>query len=318
MMVLAFSVFLPDTGGAIAARWLCCSTACCGAILIAISVMGSAACSIGSSRIAHPNARRHSRSTGAFAEIFDAFRGTGLRHLRAGSLAAYVGQGMTFSITQYVNLYVWQFDRDGFPVLSRHAVLIGGGRCSCWSRRCTPLGKARYRLAHGACGAAFYFIPYVLYLADVWPIPGTFASTAAIYVSYYLANTSQRHRADFSATSMVAEIVEAFEERTDKRAEGTFFSGNWLVQKCATGGGILLTSFIVGQAGIAPGTRRSRRRRCRADHRAAVSGLRRRPGGHCSILAGRFPITREQHEARLARRGSAAGVPPIEKPEPLA
>ena len=45
-----------------------------------------------------------------------------------------------------------------------------------------------------------------------------------------------------------------FEERTGQRAEGTFYAGNWLVQKCATGGGILLTSLIVQSIDLAPGT----------------------------------------------------------------
>ncbi len=119
---------------------------------------------------------------------------------------------------------------------------------------------------------------------------------------------------------MVAEIVEAFEERTDKRAEGTFYSGNWLVQKCATGGGILLTGFIVGQAGIEPGTQQAA---VGSDAVRTIVVLYLVFSVALALFAAfwlaRFPITREQHEARLARRAAAkAGIPPVKKPEPLA
>ena len=115
---------------------------------------------------------------------------------------------------------------------------------------------------------------------------------------------------------MVAEIVEAFEERTGKRAEGTFYSGNWLVQKCATGGGIMLTSLIVQSVDIAPGT-----------PQAAVSPDAVRQLVVLFVIAasalalfaafwlGRFPITRAQHEARVANRLSRR--PPTEENDPI-
>ncbi len=107
---------------------------------------------------------------------------------------------------------------------------------------------------------------------------------------------------------MVAEIVEAFEERTGKRAEGTFYSGNWLVQKCATGGGILLTGLLISLVGLEPGT-----------PQAEVSGDVVRNlailymvtavtvAGFSAFWLWRFPITREQHEARVAAREAREG-----------
>ncbi len=317
MMVLAFSVFLP-TPEAQLQREGYAMYGLFGAIFMAISVMGSAA--LQHRLVAHLPAQRPPpfSLTGAFAEIFDAFRERAFIIFALGGLAAYVAQGMTFSITQYVNLYVWQFNDTAFqfyPAVLFSSVVAMFVLVAPLHARWGKPGTA-WRAA--LLGALFYFIPYVLYLADAWPTPGTLASTAAIYVSYFFANTASVI-ALISATSMVAEIVEAYEERTGKRAEGTFFSGNWLVQKCATGGGILLTSFIVGQAGIAPGT-------AQADVGAdAVRTIVLLYLAFAVVLAGiaafwlgRFPITREQHEARLARRGSAPGVPPIEKPEPLA
>ena len=103
-----------------------------------------------------------------------------------------------------------------------------------------------------------------------------------------------------SATSMIAEIVEAFEERTHRRAEGAFYSGNWLIQKCATGLGIFLTGQIVAASQLPDGARAG-------DVDASVlSHMITYYGAAAIVLAivaafwlGRFPISRAEHEARV-------------------
>jgi len=102
---------------------------------------------------------------------------------------------------------------------------------------------------------------------------------------------------------MVAEIVEAYEERTGKRAEGTFYSGNWLVQKCATGIGILATSLIVQSLGIEQGTPQDEVPEAVVTQLALVYMV---VGIVLGLLAAfwldRFPISRADHEARVAAR----------------
>jgi GPH family glycoside/pentoside/hexuronide:cation symporter len=102
---------------------------------------------------------------------------------------------------------------------------------------------------------------------------------------------------------MVAEIVEAYEERTGKRAEGTFYAGNWLVTKAATGGGILLTGLIVSQVGLEPGTPQSEVA-AEVPARLALAYLLVTAGltMFAAFWLARFPISREQHEARVAAR----------------
>ncbi len=113
MMVLAFSVFLPTPKAQLQPEGYA-AYGVCGAILIAISVMGSAA--LQHRVVAHQPATRPPPFSirNAFAEIFDAFGERAFVIFALGALAAYVAQGMTFSITQYVNLYVWQFGELAF------------------------------------------------------------------------------------------------------------------------------------------------------------------------------------------------------------
>lgn len=301
MMVLAFTIFLPTPEAQLQPEGYA-QFGLFGAGLMALAVIGSAAAQhrIVAQLPAHRPPPFSLR--GAFAEIFDAFREKAFVIFALGGLAAYVLQGMTFSITQYVNLYVWQFSDLAFqlyPVVLFFSVVlmfvIVGPLHRAW-------GKPKSAAVAAIVGLTFYCLPYVLLLAGAWPTTGTTASTALLYAFLICANTASVVSI-ISATSMVAEIVEAFEERTGKRAEGTFYSGNWLVQKCATGGGILLTSLIVQSIDLAPGTPQSQVTQETVTQlvvlfvaTASVLGL------VAAFWLGRFPITREQHEARMAAR----------------
>lgn len=301
MMVLSFTVFLPTPEAQLQpegyARY-----GMFGAALIVLAVIGSAAAQ--HRQVAHRPEQRPPPFTlrGTFAQIGDAFREKAFVIFALGGLAAYVLQGMTFSITQYVNLYVWQFSETAFrlyPAVLAISVLamfvIVGPLHRAW-------GKPRAAARGALIALGFYFAPYALLLAGGWPTVGTTTSTALLYAFLVCANTASVVSI-ISATSMVAEIVEAYEERTGLRAEGTFYAGNWLVQKCATGGGILVTSLIVQAIELAPGTPQAE------VGQATVTELIWLFMLTASVLAlfaafwlGRFPITREQHEARVAAR----------------
>ncbi len=301
MMVLAFTIFLPTPEAQLQPEGYA-QFGLFGAGLMALAVVGSAAAQ--HKIVAHlpPHRPPPFSLRGAFAEIFDAFREKAFVIFALGGLAAYVLQGMTFSITQYVNLYVWQFSDLAFqlyPVVLFFSVVlmfvIVGPLHRAW-------GKPKSAAVAAIIGLVFYCTPYVLLLAGAWPTTGTTASTALLYAFLICANTASVVSI-ISATSMVAEIVEAFEERTGKRAEGTFYSGNWLVQKCATGGGILLTSLIVQSIDLAPGTPQSEVAGETIEQLvllfvAAATAL----ALIAAFWLGRFPITREQHEARVAAR----------------
>ncbi|WP_379545727.1 MFS transporter [Qipengyuania sp. DSG2-2] len=306
MMVLAFTFFLPTPEAQLQPDGYA-MFGLVGAVLMAVFVIGSAAGQHGV--VAQLPAHRPPpfSITGAFQEIFDAFREKAFLIFAAGGLAAYVGQGMNFSITLYVNNYIWRFDDLAFQLypavlaISVFAMFLLVG----------PLHK-RFGKPHSAAGGAvvamvFYFVPYALFLAGLWPETGTRASTTAVFATLVLANTASIV-AIISATSMVAEIVEAFEERTGKRAEGTFYSGNWLVQKCATAGGILATSLIVQSLGIEQGTPQDQVAQGAVNQLAMIYMI---AGSALALVAAfwlaRFPITREQHETRIAAKEAAAG-----------
>jgi GPH family glycoside/pentoside/hexuronide:cation symporter len=300
MMVLAYTVFMPGAEGMLSLEGYQ-AFGIFGAVLMAVSVIGSAAG-------LHPLvARLPDRKPppftfkGAFSEIAEAFSERAFLIFAAGGLAAYVAQGMTFSISNYLNLFVWQLTEAqlvAYPLMLFASVVLMFVIVGPMHRR---WGKGR-SAALSAIGAAMIgIVPYSLLLMGAWPEPGTLASTAGFYGFVLFAN-ALGVVSMVSATSMMAEIVEAFEERTGRRAEGSFFSGGWLVQKCATGVGIFVTGQIIAFAELAPNAAPGTVPedvivRLVLTYGAAALTL----AGLSAYWLGRFPISREEHEARLQR-----------------
>ncbi|WP_284126220.1 MFS transporter [Parerythrobacter aestuarii] len=305
MMALAYTVFMPGQEGLLQAEgyfWF----GLFGAVLMTVSVMGSA---LGQHRlVAHLPEHKPEPFTfkGAFSEIFDAFSEKAFLIFAAGGLAAYISQGMTFSMTNYMNLFVWQFEGialRAYPAILFLSVVAMFFIVGPMHRR---FGKPR-SAAYSAYGAlVFTATPYLLFVAGVWPDAGTTASTLLVYAFLLFANTLGIV-VMISASSMIAEIVELYQQRGGKRAEGAFYSGNWLVQKCATGAGIFLTGQIIALSQLstdaAPGT----------VPKQVLDELVLWYAAGIAVLAvitaywlARFPIDRHDHEARLEILNDAA------------
>jgi len=300
MMVLAYTVFMPGPEGLLQREGYY-AFGIFGAILMAVSVIGSA---IGQhSLVARLPDTKPAPFTikGAFAEIREAFSERAFLIFAAGGLAAYIHQGLNFSITNYINLFVLQLTRGQlmfFPLVLFGAVVLMFVTIGPLHRR---FGKAKAAGLGMITGTVLGIMPYTLLLLGFWPLPGTTASAAAFFAFAMMA-TGLGIISLVSATSMIAEIVESFEERTGRRAEGSFYSGNWLVQKCATGAGIFLSGQIIAFSQLAtdavPGT----------VPQNVLTSLILSYGSAMLVLAvisawwlARFPITREEHEERVNR-----------------
>jgi GPH family glycoside/pentoside/hexuronide:cation symporter len=300
MMVLAYTLFLPGPEGLLQPGGYQ-AFGIFGAVLIAVSVIGSAAG-------LHPLVARlpdHRPQPftfkGAFAEIIEAFSERAFLMLAVGAVAAYVSQGMTFSISNYLNLFVWQLSSAQLIAYPLVLFLSVAGMFVIVGPLHRRFGKAHSAAIGVMVAAGMGLAPYALLLAGLWPTPGSLASTAAFFAFLLVANAFGVV-AMISATSMMAEVVEAFEERTGRRAEGSFFSGGWLIQKCASGAGIFITGQIVAGAGLTAGAAPG------SVPDAVVRTLVLSYGAAGLLLAlsaafwlARFPINRADHEARLER-----------------
>lgn len=300
MMVLAYTVFMAGPEGLLQREGYY-AFGVFGAVLMAVSVIGSAAGQ--HSLVARlPDTKPPPFSIkGAFAEIHEAFSERAFLIFAAGGLAAYIHQGLNFSITNYINLFVLQLTSGQlmfFPLVLLGAVVLMFVTIGPLHQR---FGKAKSAGLGMIVGTVLGIVPYSLLLLGFWPTPGTMMS-AALFFGFALIATGLGIISLVSATSMIAEIVEAFEERTGRRAEGSFYSGNWLVQKCATGAGIFLSGQIIAFSQLAPDAVPG------SVPQDVLTTLLLSYGSTMLLLAiiaswwlARFPISREEHEARINR-----------------
>ena len=309
MLFLGYSVFMGGENGLLNPEGYR-NFGIFGAILMAVSVLGSA---LGQhSLVARLPERKPEPFTikGAFSEIVEAFSERAFLIFAFGGLAAYISQGMTFSISNYLNVFVWRLDQiqligeDGgvtaltaYPIVLFFSVVLMFLIVSPMHKR---LGKPKSAAYSALASLVITLIPYSLLLLGWWPPVSSVTSAMLLYGLLIFGNCFGVV-VMISASSMIAEIVEAYLERTGKRAEGAFYSGNWLVQKCATGVGIFLTGQIIATAQLAnnavPGD----------VPQSVISQIVLMYGGASIVLTliaafwlSRFPITREEHEARIA------------------
>ncbi|XUU60880.1 MFS transporter [Erythrobacter sp. HA6-11] len=314
MMVLAYTVFMPGENGLLQQEGYP-AYGVFGAILMAVAVLGSA---FGQHRIVAQLPEKKPAPFSlrdAFGEIKEAFSERAFLIFAAGGLAAYVSQGMTFSISNYLNIFVWQLDRvtfDWAPAwlngLTAYPFVLGisvVGMFMLVGPMHRKFGKPKSAAVSAVIALVLGLAPYMLYLAGIWPAAGTFSSTL-LYFAFTIFANMFGVIIMISASSMIAEIVEAFEDRTGRRAEGSFYSGNWLVQKCATGLGAALTGQIIAISQLEQGANPE------TVPFEVLSTMIVSFAIATTVLAllaafwlGRFPISREDHEARLAARAEA-------------
>ena len=304
MLLLAYIVFLP--GDEMLKREGYVSFGVLGGVLIFLSVVISA---LGQhKRVAHlPTQKPPPFSLKvAFSEIYEAFSERAFLILAAGALGAFISQGMTFAITNYLYLFVWEFTQTAFiiyPLVLFVSVLIVFLTIGSLHER---FGKPQTAFWATLVSLTLWTTPYVLRLAGAWPEIGGTLSTALI-LGFVLVSNVFAVTVMISASSMVAEIVEAFQVRTGRRAEGSFYSGNWFVQKCATGVGIFLAGMMIKLSGMPDNAKPGEVADAVLDNLtiyyiAASIGL----ALFSAYWLRRFPITRDDHEATLKTLDAAA------------
>lgn len=241
----------------------------------------------------------------AFAELIECFSHRAFLILLLGGALAYTSQGITFSMANYLYSYVWRFTPQQFQI---YTVVLLLSVIACfivlprWHAR---WGKRETAVVTAVLGAAFWVAPFLLKVAGLWPEVGSLASTLGVFSLFFICNVFSV-AAMVSGTSMMADVVEASEEQTGRRNEGVFFAGNFFMTKCTTGIGILVTSQLLAFAGISQKVK---------PEDVPIEVIDKLSLAYCGAVilfaiamasvVRRFPITRADHEARLAKLGAA-------------
>ncbi|PKB19104.1 GPH family glycoside/pentoside/hexuronide:cation symporter [Novosphingobium kunmingense] len=280
----------------------------CGAIVMATAVLVSA---LGQhSRVAKlPAVKPTLVSPGhALGEILEALRHPAAVILLSAALFAISSSQMALAIANYLYLFVWQLSPTGFALLAWLLLVTVVASFLIVRPLHLRLGKRDTAIYCNLASMTIGATPFILRYLGLWPEAGSNASTALIFAFLLFANTTGI-MVFVSAQSMLADVVEASYVQTGRRSEGTFAAGWMFVQKCGTAVGIGLTGLIVSLAGLpakaVPG---------QVDpgviDRLTLSyvGIVFVAGICSTLILRRFPITRADHEARVAALDAAAMI----------
>ena len=226
------------------------------------------------------------------------------------ALFGFVNQGITFAMNNYLLSFFWQFGQAemvGYVFLlfaSMIAAFILVGPVS------TKFGKRDGAIVAGAISLLVNSGIYFAWIQGFFPgLPGK-PSVAWMFALVFRGNSFSIILMILSS-SMMADVVEASQSETGRRSEGLFFAGYFFMQKCATGIGIFVAGMILSFAAFPAAAKPGEVSDAVLGNLAlgymfavlviGIAGL---------IVMRRFPISRADHEARLALLDDAARVDP--------
>ncbi len=234
--------------------------------------------------------------------LWETLRHRAFRPLATAGLFAYTSQGVNFVIINYLFLYAMRlpdFAIQAYPLVLLVAVVLAFVLVvpmhQRWGKRATAVALSLFT-------AAVWAAPFLLRMGGISPADGTNASVI-FFFAFMMVALCTNIIVTISQSSMVADVVEAYEAETGVRKECTFYAGNFLINKCSSALGIFLTGQIVALAGLSERMRPQDVSQSASDRLVLmylaviiITGLA------AAWFYRQYPITREQHEARLANR----------------
>lgn len=229
--------------------------------------------------------------------------------LLATTLFNYVNVGMTFSATTYILTYYWEMPQAGF--LAYSVSLFLGVICAflligfLQSRIEKRTGAVVFMML----SLAFGLSPYLLRFAGWFPENNQPLLIPLLFTLVTIGN-GFAVAGGMLTQSMGADIIEVSQERTGERTEGLFFSAYFFTQKCATGIGIFLAGTIISASGFPAKARPGEVPQVVLNQFTVYFVI---AAAMISLLAitaiSRFPITRADHERRIANLAKSGPGP---------
>jgi GPH family glycoside/pentoside/hexuronide:cation symporter len=228
--------------------------------------------------------------------------------LIGGTLFAFINQGVAFSATSYLLSLYWLMPQSGFLAYSGSLFVGVVGAFVLVGAIQQRVEKRTGAVVTGSLALLVAAAPYVLRMAGLFPLPGDPVLIPLLFGLVTISN-GLAVAAMMLAQSMATDVVEASQAETGERSEGIFFSAYFFTQKCATGFGLFLTGLIISFAGIPAQARPGEVDPAIVDRFALYFLILLVSLSAASIaFIARFPISRADHQARLAQLAAARPV----------
>jgi GPH family glycoside/pentoside/hexuronide:cation symporter len=229
--------------------------------------------------------------------------------------------GLTSGLTFYFNSFFWEWkpsDVAVFALIDLVAALL-------ISAFAGPLAQRfdKKRLAVGLFVVAIVIGPLLLILRlldihfgiHILPDNGPkYGPLWWVMMFHALASAGVAVLAWILVGSMTADVVEDSQRRTGKRAEGLFFAGPHLVQKCVSGLGLMIKGLILTAVGFSATAEFAEKAAAIQDLALVIVGLGVVLPCISLYLLSRYEITQAMHSDNLANLGYVDDEEPVELP----
>ncbi len=215
-----------------------------GSILMLVSILVAA---IGThARIAHPptNLPPKQPALTELRAMFGIFRIRPFLILMIATMFAFLNQGITFAMTNYLMTYVWLLSPKAlsiYPMALFIGIILAFFLVPMLAQR---VGKRAAAATCTSTALILGYIPYILLGLGLMPPLGTPTNIAILY-SFLALATGAAAGVIILIPSMLSDVIEAVQVETGTRQEGLFFAGFFLTQKFCSGFSIMLTSQIL-------------------------------------------------------------------------
>ncbi len=179
-----------------------------------------------------------------FRAMFSAFGNRAFVILMLATMFAYLNQGITFAMTNYLMTYVWLLSP---AALSVYPMALFGGIVIAFflvPMLAERFGKRAAAALLAVVAILLGFAPYILLALGAMPPLATTANIAILF-SFLALATGTGAGVAILIPSMLSDVVEAAQVKSGARQEGLYFAGYFLTQKFCSGFSIMLTAQIL-------------------------------------------------------------------------
>lgn len=246
MAMLAYGVFLSGDGG-ISNRSGYTNFAMCGAVAMTASVLISARLQHREIAYQSPPPQPKVGVMHVMRQMQQTLNYPAFLWLMAAALFNLINQSITFALTNYLLVYLWQLETT--EMLTYSLVLFGS---VVTSFVIVPILSIRLGKKQAVMTCAFLSVLFSTILYGSWLlelVPGG-TDAPSIYFLFPLIGTAYCFGITtmILISSMIADVVEASEQITGRRSEGLFYAGFFFIQKCAIGMGTFVAGLILSAA----------------------------------------------------------------------
>ena len=307
IMFMAYGVFFSEHGETDPAGYFGYSLT--GACIMVAAVILSAAGQ--HRRIAKPAPlQRHSGLGAMPRDMLRTLANNAFLWLVAAGLFAFINQGISFALTNYLIGFFWQLtqvEKMAYVITLFASMIAAFVVVALLSAR---LGKRDGAILAGLVSLGINGSLYLACIVGVFPGWGDKPDAGLMFAIVFLANTAAISMM-ILLSSMMADVIEASQSETGRRSEGLFFAGYFFMQKMATGIGIFIAGQILTFADFPRDAAQPGQIDSAVLDNLAIGYLTAMLTIGLTSLAimRRFPISRSDHRERVQRLSVPVGSP---------